>query len=162
MNAGDPATDVNDMAESTTDHPAPEGEVLLISAVLEPATQLDTKRMQLRFEAGGPYEDPGKEYMDMVNEIARTCTDVAGRMLGGSAMPSLVNEVGMSPGAQATLFSISFRATGGTGANCTFSAETAINPAFLLASDRLVQRTADECKEASLPVFTRRFPDCGV
>lgn len=162
MNAGDPASDVNDMAESKTDQPAPEGEVLLISAVLEPATALDPKRMQLRFEAGGPYEDPGKEYMDMVNEIARTCTDIAGRMLGRDAMAGLLNEVGMTPGAQATLFALSFRATGGTGAACTFSVETEINPAFMTASDRLVQRTADECKEASLPIFTRRFPDCGV
>jgi hypothetical protein len=48
------------------------------------------------------------------------------------------------------------------GPACTFSAETGINPAFMAASDRLVQRTADECKEASLPIFTRRFPDCGV
>ncbi len=70
------------MAESTTDQPTPEGEVLLISAVLEPAMQIDPKQMQLRFEAGGPFEDPDTEYMEMVNEIARACTDVAGRMLG--------------------------------------------------------------------------------
>ena len=162
MNAGDPATDVNHMAESTTDQPTPEGEVLLISAVLEPAMQMDPKQMQLRFGAGGPYEDPRKEYMEMVNEIVRACTDVAGRMLGRDAMPSLLNEVGMTPGAQVTLFALSFRATGGTGANCTFSVETGINPAFMTASDRLVQRTADECKEASLPIFTRRYPDCGA
>ncbi|MEN6341329.1 MAG: hypothetical protein ABFC89_02095 [Methanospirillum sp.] len=149
------------MAESTTDQPMPEGEVLLISAVLEPATQFDPKQMQLRFEAGGPFEEPGNEYMEMVNEIARACSDVAGRMLGKDVMPALLNEVGMTPGAQITLFSISFQATGETGAACTFSAETAINPAFMTANDRLVQRTADDCKEASLPIFTRRYPDCG-
>ncbi len=150
------------MADSTTDQPTPEGEVLLISAVLEPATQFDPKQMQLRFEAGGPYEAPGQEYMEMVNEIAQSCNEVAGRMLGGEAMTALLNEVGMIPGAQVTLFALSFRATGESGPDCTFSVETAINPAFLVANDRLVQRTADECKEASLPIFTRRHPDCGV
>jgi hypothetical protein len=150
------------MAESTIDQPAPEGEVLLISAILEPATQFDPKQMQLRFEAGGPFDTPVADYMDMVNEIARTCTDVAGRLLTKEAVETLVNEVGMTPGAQVTLFAISFRATGGTGADCTFSAETAINPAFLIASDRLVERAADECKEASLPIFTRRYPDCDL
>jgi hypothetical protein len=68
----------------------------------------------------------------------------------------------MTPGAQLTLFTLSFRATGGSGTACTYSVEIEINPAFLTASDRLVQRTADECKEASLPIFTRRYPDCGV
>lgn len=150
------------MAESTTDQPTPEGEVLLISAVLEPAMQIDPKQMQLRFEAGGPFEEPEKEYMEMVNEIARSCSEVTGRMLGKDAMTALLNEVGMTPGAQVTLFALSFRATGGTGAVCTFSVETEINPAFMTASDRLVQRTADECKEASLPIFTRRYPDCGA
>ncbi len=150
------------MAESTTDQPTPEGEVLLISAVLEPATQFDPKQIQLRFEAGGPFEAPRKEYMEMVNEIAQSCNEVAGRMLGRDAMTALLNEVGMTPGAQVTLFTLSFRATGGTSSDCTFSVETAINPAFLLANDRLVQRTADECKETSLPIFTRRYPDCGV
>ncbi len=162
VNAGDPATDVKYMAESTTDQQTPEGEVLLISAVLEPATQFDPKQMQLRFEAGGPYEDPDDKYMEMINEIARACTDVAGRMLGKDAMTSLLNEVGMTPGAQLTLFTLSFRASGGTGAACTFSVETGVNPAFVTASDRLVQRTADECKEVSLPIFTRRYPDCGL
>jgi hypothetical protein len=61
------------MAESTTDQPTPEGEVLLISAVLEPAAQFDPKRMQLRFEAGGPFEEPKQEYMEMVTEIAGAC-----------------------------------------------------------------------------------------
>ena len=150
------------MAESTTDQPTPEGEVLLISAVLEPATQFDPKQMQLRFEAGGPFEAPRHEYMTMVNEIAQSCNEIAARMLGKDAMTALLNEVGMTPGAQVTLFTLSFRATGGTGSDCTFSVETAINPAFLVANDRLVQRTADECKEASLPIFTRRYPDCGV
>ncbi len=151
------------MAELTTDQPTPEGEILLISAVLEPATQFDPKQMQLRFEAGGPFEAPRQEYMVMVDEIAQSCTEIAGRMLGKDAMTALLNEVGMTPGAQVTLFALSFRATtGGTGPDCTFSVETAINPAFLLANDRLVQRTADECKEASLPIFTRRYPDCGV
>jgi hypothetical protein len=150
------------MAESPTDQSTPDGEVLLISAVLEPTVQMDPKQMQLRFEAGGPYEDPDEQYMEMVNEIARACHDVAARMLGRDAMPALLNEVGMTPGVQLTLFAISYRATGGTGAACTFSAETEINPAFLTASDCLVQRTADDCKEATLPIFTRRFPDCGV
>ncbi len=150
------------MAESTTDQPTPEGEVLLISAVLEPTTQFDPKQMQLRFEAGGPFEEPKKEYMEMVNEIAGSCNEVAGRMLGRDAMTALLNEVGMTPGAQVTLFALSFRATGGTGPACTFSVETAINPAFLVANDRVVQRTADECKEASLPIFTRRYPNCGA
>jgi len=150
------------MAESTTDQPTPEGEVLLISAILEPAMQIDPKQMQLRFEAGGPFEDPERKYMEMVNEIVSSCSDVAGRMLGKDAMTALLNEVGVTPGAQVTLFALSFRATGGTGPACTFSVETEINPAFMTASDRLVQRTADECKEASLPVFTRRYPDCGV
>ena len=162
MSAGDPATDVKHMAESTTDQPTPEGEVLLISAVLEPAMQMDPKQMQLRFEAGGPFEEPKREYMEMVNEIARSCSEGAGRMLGKDAMTALLNEVGMTPGAQVTLFALSFRATGGKGSACTFSVETEINPAFMTASDRLVQRMADECKEASLPIFTRRYPDCGV
>lgn len=134
----------------------------MISAVLEPTMQIDAKQMQLRFEAGGPFPEPGNEYMQMVNEITQACADVTGRMLGRDAMPALLNEVGMTPGAQLTLFRLSFRATGGTGANCTFSAETEVNPAFLQARDRLVQRTADECKEASLPIFTRRYPDCGL
>lgn len=150
------------MAESTTDQPTPEGEVLLLSAVLEPAMQVDPKQMQLRFEAGGPFEDPSTEYMEMVDEIAQTCSEIAGRMLGRDVMPALLNEVGMTPGAQVTLFALLFRATGGTGPACTFSVETEINPAFMTASDRLVQRTVDECKEASLPVFTRRYPNCGV
>jgi hypothetical protein len=159
---GPPRPDVKDMAESTTDQPTPEGEVLLISAVLEPTTQFDPKQMQLRFEAAGPFEEPRQEYMEMGNEIARSCNEVAGRMLGGNVMPGLVNEVGMTPGAQLTLFRLSFRSVGGTGPACTYSVEVEINPAFLTASDRLVQRTAEECKEAALPIFTRRYPDCGV
>lgn len=159
---GTPATDVNHMAESPTDQPTPEGEVLLISAVLEPALQMDPKQMQLRFEAGGPFEDPDTEYMEMVNEIVRACTDVTRKMLDNNAMQALLNEVGTIPGTQEALFTISFRATGGTAAVCTFSAETEVHRAFMTASDRLVQRTAEECKEASLPVFTRRYPDCGA
>ena len=150
------------MAESTTDQPTPEGQVLLISAVLEPRVQFDPKKMQLRFEAEVPFENPKKEYIEMIDEIAQACTSVTGRMLGGDVMPALVHEVGMTPGAQVRLFELTFLATGGPGSDCTYSVETAIDPAFLVANDRLVQRTADECKEASLPIFTRRFPDCGA
>lgn len=162
MNAGDPAADVNHMAESTTDQPMPEGEVLLISAVLEPTLKMDPKQVQLRFEAGGPFEDPEKEYMEMVNEIVRACTDVTRKMLDNNAMQALINEVGSIPGSQEALFTISYRATGGTAGVCTFSAETEVHRAFMTASNHLVQRTADECRDASLPVFTRRYPDCGA
>lgn len=149
------------MADMTTDQPTPEGEVLLISAVLEPAAQqFDPKQMQLRFEAGGPYEAPGSEYMDMVNELAAVCQGVTQRMLDREAMIALINETGMMPGGQATLFSLSFQATGGTGRDCTFSIETGVHPDFAVARDRLIVRLAEECKEAALPVFTRRYPDC--
>jgi hypothetical protein len=162
VDAGDPATDVIDMPESTTDPRTPEGQVLLISAVFEPRVQFDPKQMQLRFEAEVPFESPEKGYLEMVDEIAQACTDVAGRTLGRDTMTALLNEVGMTPGAQVTLFTLSFRATGGTGSDCTFSIETGVNPTFFAAHDRLIERTADECKEASLPVFTRRYPDCGL
>ncbi len=148
------------MADTTTDQPTPEGEVLLISAVLEPTTQFDPKQMQLRFEVGGPYEAPGKEYMDMVNELAATCQGVVERMLAPEAMAALINETGMMLGGQATLFSLSFMAIGGTGRDCTFSIETAVHPDFAVAQDRLIVRVVEECKEAALPVFTRRYPDC--
>jgi hypothetical protein len=150
------------MAETQTDQQPPEGEILLISAILEPAVQLDPKQMQLRFEAGGPFEAPGPDYLEMVNEIVRTCTDVARRMLAPDVVTSLVNEVGMAPGAQATLFALSLRVVDGKGSDCTFSIENELNPAFLSALDRLVVRVADECKEAILPIFTRRYPDCGA
>ncbi len=148
------------MVESIPYQSAPEGEVLLISAVLEPAVLSDPKQMQLRFEAGGPFEDPGNEYLEMVNEIAKTCYGVSGRMLGREAMIALVNETGMMPGGQVTLFSLSFLMTDGPEEECTFSIETAVHPDFALAQDRLIIRVVEECKEATLPVFTRLYPSC--
>lgn len=150
------------MVESTPYQPAPQGEVLLISAILEPTVESDTKQMQLRFEAGGPFEDPGTDYLAMINEIAKTCYGVAGRMLGPEAMTALVNESGMIPGGQVTLFSLSFMATDGPGEECTFSIETAVHPDFTLAQDRLILRVVEECKEMTLPVFTRLYPDCSL
>ncbi|HOT94963.1 MAG TPA: hypothetical protein PK089_07240 [Methanoregulaceae archaeon] len=148
------------MVDSTSPQPAPDGEVLQISAVLEPAVRSDVKQLQLRFEAGGPFETPGSGYLGMINEIAQACTRVARRMLGPEAMNALVNEAGMMPGAQVTLFSLSYMASGQPGEECTFSVETAVHPDLALAQDRLVIRVAEECKEATLPIFTRLYPDC--
>lgn len=148
------------MVESTPYQPAPEGEVLLISAILEPTVHPDPKQMQLRFEAGGPFEDPGNAYLGMVNEITQTCYGVASRMMGPEVMTALVNETGMMPGGQVTLFSLSFLAIGDPGVGCTFSIETTVHPDFVRAMNRLIIRVVEECKETTLPVFTRLYPDC--
>jgi len=150
------------MTERETEIKTTEGEVLVISAVLEPATQFDPRQVQLRIEAGGPFEQPSDEYMEMINEIARTCSEVVSRMLGQDTLQSLVNEVGITPGSQLRLFELSFRATIGEPKDCTFSVEKAVNPAFLVTRGSLVERTANECKEVSLPIFTRWYPDCAM